>query len=448
MLAGVPDTGHGAMPLNSNRGWSYSPTASTHRVSAYRRREPRADLRALGPVLGALARLAPLPIAIALVVGMSWYHFVFPGFQIDGVVREAGTGAPLANARVVTRATETTTDAAGYFRLQGVKPPSPIQVQLNGYHDGEARFVDPRAPAVFELARDRALITPTALPTQTSAPVRVVPTAPIDPEPTPLPTPNPFAPLLPEHRIVAYYGNPLAKEMGVLGELAPADMLSQLKQQAAAIAAADRTRTVVPALELVTPAAQADPGEDGLYRARMKPELIDQVAQWADSIQALLIIDVQPGRSSVADEVNVLLPFLRRPNVHLALDPEFSMSPNSAPGEVVGTMDAAAVNGAIRTLADLVVAEHLPPKILVVHRFTEGMLTNYAEIKPDPNVQVVVTMDGFGPPELKLAQYDEYVHNQRVERAGIKLFYHHDLPLLTPQQIVDLDPFPDLVIYQ
>jgi len=40
----------------------------------------------------------------------------------------------------------------------------------------------------------------------------------------------------------------------------------------------------------------------------------------------------------------------------------------------------------------------------------------------------------FGPPELKLAQYDEYVHNQRVERAGIKLFYHHDSPLLTPRQ--------------
>jgi len=412
-------------------------------------------MQAVVALLGALARLAPLPIAIALVVGMSWYHFVFPGFQIDGLVREAGTGAPVANARVVTRATETTTDAIGHFRLQGVKPPSPIQVQIAGYQAGETRFVDPRSVAVFELERDRqAVAAPTRVPTPTVAPVPVVltgapaPTLLSVPVPTPLPTPDPFRPLLPEHRIVAYYGNPLAKEMGVLGELPPVDMLSQLKQQAAAIGVADRTRTVLPALELVTPAAQAEPGEDGLYRARMKPEVIEQVAQWADSIQALLIIDVQPGRSSVADEVNVLLPFLRRPNVHLALDPEFSMSPTSAPGEVVGSMDAAAVNGAIHTLSDLVAAEHLPPKILVVHRFTEGMLTNYAEIKPDANVQVVVTMDGFGPPGLKLAQYDEYVHNQRVERAGIKLFYHHDNPLLTPQQIVDLDPFPDLVIYQ
>ena len=163
---------------------------------------------------------------------------------------------------------------------------------------------------------------------------------------------------------------------------------------------------------------------------------------------ALLILDVQPGRSTVAEEVNALLPFLRRPYVHLALDPEFAMPQDRAPGEVVGTMDAGTVNAAIRTLAELVTSAHLPPKILIVHRFTEDMLTNYAEIKPDPKVQVVVTMDGFGPPELKLAQYDEYVHRQPVQRAGIKLFYHHDVPLLTPQQIVDLDPFPDLVIYQ
>src|SRR5450631_4206974 len=155
------------MPLLSNRGWSYSSTASTHRVSAYRRRPPRLDLRAILPVLGAIARLSPLPIAIALIVGMSWYHFVFAGFQIEGVVREVGTGAPLVNARVVTRATETTTDAAGHFRLQGFKPPSPIQVQVAGYHDGEARVLDPRTVAVFSLERDQTVVPPTPLPLPT-----------------------------------------------------------------------------------------------------------------------------------------------------------------------------------------------------------------------------------------------------------------------------------------
>ncbi len=405
-------------------------------------------MRAIVPALGGIARLAPVPLAIVLIASMSWYHFAFAGFDIDGLVLETGTGAPVANARVVTRTSETTTDAAGSFRLEGAKPPAPIQVQIAGFYGTETRLLDPRARPVFQLDRVQTLATPTAVPIETPAPARVEPTPVVLPLVTAVPTPDPSRPLLPDHRIVAYYGNPLAKQMGVLGELAPTDMLSQLKQQVAAIAAADRTRTVLPALELVTPAAQADPGDEGLYRARMKTEVIEQVAQWAEANQALLIVDVQPGRSSVAEEVDALLPFLRRPYVHLALDPEFAMPAGRAPGEVVGTMDASAINGAIRTLADLVISEHLPPKVLIVHRFTEGMLTNYAEIRPDPRVQVVVTMDGFGPPPLKLAQYDEYVHNQLVERAGIKLFYHHDVPLLTPQQIVDLDPFPDLVIYQ
>src|SRR2546427_670499 len=175
------------MPVQSNRGWSYSPTASTRRVSAYRRRPPRVDTHAIVPVLGAIARLAPLPLAIGLIVSMSWYHFVFPGFEIEGLVREAGTGAPLANARVVTRGTETTTDSAGYFRLEGVKPPSPIQVQIAGYHEGETRILDPRARAVFELEREQPVLRPTPVPIETAAPARVEPAALLVPVPSPAP---------------------------------------------------------------------------------------------------------------------------------------------------------------------------------------------------------------------------------------------------------------------
>lgn len=254
--------------------------------------------------------------------------------------------------------------------------------------------------------------------------------------------------LLPDHRILAYYGNPLAKQMGILGEVPPDQMLTRLKQQLGAYATADPSRPVVPALELVTPAAQGWPGEDGLYRARMKPEVIEQVAGWAQANNGLLILDVQIGLSNVPEEVEALMPYLRRPYVHLALDPEFAIPSGHIPGEVVGTLDGATIDGVVRTLSDVVSAEHLPPKILIVHRFTDDMVTNAWEIAPNKNVQVVVTMDGFGPPGLKLAQYHSYVHDQGVQYSGIKLFYHHDLPLLTPPQILGLDPRPDLVIYQ
>jgi hypothetical protein len=267
--------------------------------------------------------------------------------------------------------------------------------------------------------------------------------------PTPTAQPVRLPALLPEHRILSYYGNPLAKGMGILGEVPPDQMLKRLKQQIAVYTANDASRPFVPALELVTPAAQGLAGEDGLYRARMKPEVINQVADWAEANDALLILDVQIGLSTVPEEVDALMPYLRRPYVHLALDPEFAIPSGHIPGEVVGTLDASAVDGAVRTLSEIVAAEHLPPKILIVHRFTDSMVTNaWAITRRDPNVQIVVTMDGFGPPPLKLAQYRSYVHDQGVQYSGIKLFYHHDDPLLTPPQVLGLDPSPDLVIYQ
>jgi hypothetical protein len=306
----------------------------------------------------------------------------------------------------------------------------------------EAAQQPPPAPAQLALATLAA--TATALPARPPT-VTLVPTL----APTVAPTAQPPRALLPSKRILSYYGNPLAKEMGILGELPSEQMLSRLKQQIAAYAKADPSRPFLPALELVTPAAQGWAGEDGLYRARMKPEVIDQVATWAEANDALLILDVQIGLSTVPQEVDALLPYLRRPYVHLALDPEFAIPSGHIPGEVVGTLDASTIDGVERTLSELVASEHLPPKILIIHRFTDSMVTNSWEIAhSDPNVQIVVTMDGFGPPALKLAQYRSYVHDQGVEFSGIKLFYHHDDPLLTPKDVLGLDPSPDLIIYQ
>lgn len=254
--------------------------------------------------------------------------------------------------------------------------------------------------------------------------------------------------ILPGRRIVSYYGNPLTAQMGVLGELPPEALFPRLRAQAEAYAKADRSRPTVPALELVAVVAQADPGPDGLYRLRMDTELIERVSGWAEQNGFLLILDIQVGRGTVDDEVRWLLPFLKRPHVHLALDPEFAMPPGQVPGARIGTMDAATINGALRTLADLVEAEGLPPKLLIVHRFTEQMVTNARKIVTDPRVQVVMVMDGFGGPGIKTRQYADLIAAERVQYTGFKLFYRHDEPLMTPTQVLLLEPAPDLIIYQ
>ena len=283
-------------------------------------------------------------------------------------------------------------------------------------------------------------------PAVAAKPTVAQPIWPVDgPEPLP-------GSILPTHRIVAFYGNPLSTRMGILGALPPQQMLAKLDTEVAAWQAADPATPVVPALQLIVSVAQGSAGRDGMYRMRMADTLIDRVSSWADERHALLFLDVQVGRSTVAAELQRLLPYLARPNVHLALDPEFSMKDGSPPGKKIGTLDAADVNYAVGLLDSLVTAHHLPPKVLVVHRFTRRMVTNAHRIRLDPRVQIVVDMDGWGGPTLKQDSYRAYVYAEPVQFTGFKLFYHNDTkggrPLMTPAEVLRLFPAPLYIQYQ
>ena len=210
-----------------------------------------------------------------------------------------------------------------------------------------------------------------------------------------LPEPLPGS-LIPANRIVAYYGTPRSTRMGILGRIPPDSMLPRLERTARLWAAADSSRAVMPALHLIATVAQEKPGAGGKYRLRLGTAVIDSVARWVEDRGWILILDIQIGHSTVAAELEPLLPYLRRPYVHLALDPEFAMKNGGVPGRRIGTLDATDVNTAVDVLTELVDEEKIPPKVLVVHRFNRRMLTNVERIKLDPRVQVVIDMDGFG----------------------------------------------------
>ncbi|MGH7481553.1 MAG: hypothetical protein ACRELV_05315, partial [Longimicrobiales bacterium] len=266
-----------------------------------------------------------------------------------------------------------------------------------------------------------------------------------------LPPPLPDA-ILPRRRIIAFYGNPRSTRMGILGELPPAEMLAQLDREVRRWEAADPRTPVVPALHLIAVMAAADPGPAGKYRVRMPDRVIEEVLSWAERRDALVFLDIQPGRSTVAEELPGLLEYLKLPNVHLALDPEWSMKRGGLPGKRIGTMDASDVNHAIEVLAELVEEHDLPPKVLVVHRFTQGMLTNAEDIEFEPRVQVVINMDGWGPPATKRSSYRHWVGSVPVQYTGFKLFYKNDTRgdsrLMTPEEILELVPEPVYIQYQ
>lgn len=259
--------------------------------------------------------------------------------------------------------------------------------------------------------------------------------------------------ILPFKRIIAYYGNLYSTKMGVLGEYPEDEMLRRLQAEVDKWNKADPDTPALPALHYIAVTAQVSPGVDGKYRFRMPPSQIEEVMRMADKGNAIVILDVQVGLSTLQAELPLLEPYLKKPNVHLGIDAEFSMKTGARPGTVVGTFDATDINYTINFLTRIVKENNLPPKVLVVHRYTERMITNYKKITPTPEVQVVMHMDGWGGKDKKRNTYLRYVYNQPVQFAGFKLFYKNDIKdpgavILNPEELLKLKPRPVYIQYQ
>jgi hypothetical protein len=266
---------------------------------------------------------------------------------------------------------------------------------------------------------------------------------------TPYPLPGA---ILPYNRIIAFYGNLYSKRMGILGELPKAEMLEKLQSEVAKWQAADSTVKAIPALHYIAITAQGAPGKANLHRMRMPFKQIDTILDWAKSINALVFLDIQVGHSNVKDEVNSLKSYLKLPNVHLGIDPEFSLKNGEIPGTKIGNFTSDDINDAIEILANLVRENNLPPKVLIVHRFTQGMVKGYDKIKTVPEVQIVMDMDGFGSKVLKKSTYMRYIYREPVQFTGFKLFYKNDnknnWQMYTPEELLKLTPKPIYIQYQ
>ncbi len=259
--------------------------------------------------------------------------------------------------------------------------------------------------------------------------------------------------LLPFNRIIAYYGNFYSTKMGVLGEHKTEEMIRRLNIELDVWRKADPATPVIPAIDYIAVTAQLAPGPQKKYRLRMPDSEIDKAVALADRLKGIVILEIQPGLSTFQEEIPVLEKYLKMPNVHLALDPEFAMKNGVRPGTMIGSVSSADVNWAANYLANLVRAHNLPPKVLVVHRFTRPMVTGYKNITPLPEVQIIMDMDGWGSPAKKNGTYKNIVAHEAVQFTGFKLFYKNDLKapstrMLTPAELLSLTPQPSFIQYQ
>jgi hypothetical protein len=258
--------------------------------------------------------------------------------------------------------------------------------------------------------------------------------------------------VLPTYRLLTYYGFPTNPNMGILGEYGVNDDLDGLREalleQAAGYEAADPSRPVLTGFEVIASVAQADPMADGSFLVHTDPELVQQYVDYTAAHEMPLFLDFQFGRTSIDDELAAAEPWMVYPHVHLALDPEFKMGPDELPGVHIGQITGSEVTRAQEWLAERCAVNGLPPKVLMVHQFHYSMIEDKEFISPVPGVQLVIDMDGHGPPWMKLESYEVVITQQPIEYHGIKLFYPFDEPLMTPAEVVALDPAPDLIIYQ
>jgi hypothetical protein len=251
--------------------------------------------------------------------------------------------------------------------------------------------------------------------------------------------------LFPDHRIVAFYGAPGNDELGALGIGTPAQagrrLLAQMRQYRRG------GRTLLPAMELIAVVAAGSAGDDGMYSRIQGHGVVKRYLAAARKLKALLILDIQPGHGDFVKLTRKFGRYLRRPDVGLALDPEWH-TPGAVPGTVIGSTDARTVNRVSRYLARVVRRYRLPEKLLIVHQFTQSMIRNKQSLRHRRGVALVLNVDGFGDQPNKIAKYREFTHPRTGFRRGFKLFYTEDTNLMTPRQVLALRPRPDLVIYE
>ncbi len=265
-------------------------------------------------------------------------------------------------------------------------------------------------------------------------------------KPKPPPTlPRGGRTILPGHRVVAYYGAPQDEQLGTLGIGTPAQAGERLAKTTRRYA---RYGPAWPAMELIAVVANRDPGQDGQYRMRQTGAVIRRYLRAARAMKALLILDIQPGRSDFLQEAMALERWLRKPDVSLALDPEWRVAAPNVPGQVIGSVTSREINAVSYWLSGIVRKRRLPQKLLLIHRFTQDMIGDEQLIKRRPGLAITINVDGFGGQAIKRAKYKQFARANTRFSNGFKLFFEEDSGLFTPRQVVHLKPPPNVVVYE
>ncbi|HWI42090.1 MAG TPA: hypothetical protein VNS81_00620 [Nocardioides sp.] len=245
--------------------------------------------------------------------------------------------------------------------------------------------------------------------------------------------------------VIAYYGTAGSGSLGVLGETSPEHAHQRLRRAARPFRRPGHPVRL--AYELIVSVADGYPGADGDYSHDISRAAVQRYVDAAREHHALLVLDLQTGRSDFLEVAKRWAWALREPHVGLALDPEWRMGPGQVPAHVVGSVRAREVNRVSAWLSRKVVRRDLPEKLLVLHQFKTSMLPDVRRIVGREGLRLVQHVDGFGTPGQKLDTY-RTVARPRQFAMGFKLFYDEDHPLMGARAVHRIRPRVRFVSYQ
>ncbi len=251
------------------------------------------------------------------------------------------------------------------------------------------------------------------------------------------------------HRYVALYGAPGAPALGVLGEQGPEATVRRAEAVAKPYRA-ESDELVTPAMEVIATVAAGDAGADGDYSTELPVSTLEPYVDAAHDADMPVIIDLQPGRSDFLSQAKRYESLLKRPDVWLALDPEWRLTKDQVPLKQIGSVSASEVNEVSSWLAALVRKEGLPPKALVLHQFRLSMIQDRSALETHPELDMLVHVDGQGSQPDKQATWKAlHAGAPKGLHWGWKNFYDEDTPMLTPSQTMsEVTPTPSLITYQ
>ncbi len=259
----------------------------------------------------------------------------------------------------------------------------------------------------------------------------------------PAPAKAPGGALFPNHRVLSLYG--AAGGFGIIGRKSVNGAGRKLNEQIKPYRERSNEK-VTKAFDLVAVIATQCSSRRDKCRTRVSNDTIQRYLQKIRSMGGRLILDIQPGRADVLDEMNHLKGFLNEPDVDVALDAEWNVGPRGEPGQDLGSLSAKKINKATTKLRKMVNNHDLPPKLLIVHQFREDSVRGEPQIRRPDAIDVTLNFDGIGSPAAKRQGYKNLSFAGLFR--GFSLFYKLDQNLMSPGQVMGLKPKPDYIMYQ